>query len=64
MKQARIATVGRLIQQWRRTAAFERASRALREQSRLIKRQAFQAKLQQAEEAAGCRRSTDPARYC
>ena len=52
MKQARIATVGRLIQQWRRTAAFERASRALREQSRLIKRQAFQAKLQQAEEAA------------
>ncbi|CAE7764140.1 unnamed protein product, partial [Symbiodinium microadriaticum] len=52
MKQARIATVGRLIQQWRRAAAFERASRALREQSSRIKRNAFQDKLRKAEEAA------------
>ncbi|CAE7703526.1 unnamed protein product [Symbiodinium necroappetens] len=52
MKRARVATVGRLLQQWRFAAAFERASRALREQSRQLKRAAFQDKLGKAEAAA------------
>ena len=52
LKRARIATVGRLIQQWRCAAAFEQASRALREQSRQLKQAAFQDKLRKAEEAA------------
>ena len=52
MKRARVATVGRLLQQWRFAAAFERASRALREQSRQLKRIAFQNKLGKAEAAA------------
>ncbi|CAE7524862.1 Pol [Symbiodinium sp. CCMP2592] len=52
MKRARIATVGRILQQWRRTTLFEQASRALREQSRQIKQAAFQEKLRVAEEAA------------
>ncbi|CAE7773374.1 LINE-1 retrotransposable element ORF2 protein [Symbiodinium microadriaticum] len=43
---------GRLLQQWRFAAAFERASRALREQSRQLKRIAFQNKLGKAEAAA------------
>ena len=52
MKRARVATVGRLIQQWRCAAAFEQASRALREQSKQLKRAAFQDKLSKAEAAA------------
>eukprot|EP00439_Symbiodinium_sp_Y106_P015710 s4860_g2.t1 len=52
MKQPRIATAGRILQQWRNATLFMQASRALKEQSRLLKQAAFQAKLQAAEEAA------------
>ena len=52
MKRARVATVGRIFQQWRCATAFERASRALREQSQQLKRDAFQDKLRKAEAAA------------
>eukprot|EP00439_Symbiodinium_sp_Y106_P072399 s2427_g13.t1 len=52
MKQPRVATAGRVLQQWRNATLFVQASRALKEQSRLLKQAAFQAKLQAAEEAA------------
>ena len=51
-RRARVATLGHIVQKWRLAAQFFRASRALRDQSKALKRQAFQAKLLQAEQAA------------
>ncbi|CAE7619605.1 unnamed protein product [Symbiodinium necroappetens] len=51
-RRARVATLGHIVQKWRLAVQFFRASRALRDQSQALKRQAFQTKLLQAEQAA------------
>ena len=52
MRRPRLAAAKRILQKWRAAAAFHKASRQLREQSRALKKHAFQVKLAQAEAAA------------
>eukprot|EP00439_Symbiodinium_sp_Y106_P055896 s375_g7.t2 len=52
MRRPRPAAAKNILQKWRAAAAFHKASRQLREQSRALKKQAFQVKLAQAEAAA------------
>ncbi|CAE7712740.1 pol [Symbiodinium necroappetens] len=54
LRRPRVATMAAMIHKWKLHLAFARASRALRQQSRDLKRAAFAAKLAQAEEAASC----------
>ena len=52
LRRPRVATVAALLHKWKLYVAFARASRALRQQSRELKRAAFASKLLQAEDAA------------
>ncbi|CAE7877426.1 unnamed protein product [Symbiodinium necroappetens] len=52
LRRPRVATIAVMLHKWKLYLAFARASRALRQQCKDIKRTAFAAKLLQAEEAA------------
>ncbi|CAE7894335.1 Pol [Symbiodinium microadriaticum] len=52
MRRPRVATIAAMLHKWKLQVAFARASRALRQQSRELKRAAFANKLLQAEAAA------------
>ncbi|CAE7180604.1 unnamed protein product [Symbiodinium necroappetens] len=52
LRRPRVATMAAVLHKWKLSWAFARASRALRQQSRDLKRAAFQDKLAQAEAAA------------
>ncbi|CAE7946816.1 Pol, partial [Symbiodinium sp. KB8] len=52
MRRPRVATIAAMLHKWKLHVAFARASRALRQQSRELKRAAFANKLLQAEAAA------------
>ncbi|CAE7892707.1 unnamed protein product, partial [Symbiodinium necroappetens] len=52
LRRPRVATIAAMLHKWKLHLAFARASRALRQQSKDLKRAAFTSKLMQAEEAA------------
>ena len=52
LRRPRVATIAAMLHKWKLHLAFARASRALRQQSKDLKRAAFAGKLMQAEEAA------------
>ncbi|CAE7517259.1 unnamed protein product [Symbiodinium microadriaticum] len=52
LRRPRVATIAAMLHKWKLYLAFARASRALRQQCKDLKRTAFAAKLLQAEEAA------------
>ena len=52
LRRPRVATIAAMLHKWKLYLAFARASRALRQQCKDLKRIAFAAKLRQAEEAA------------